>query len=271
MPLHSPPVVLTIAASDSGAGAGIQADLKTLMALGVYGTVAVTAITSQNTLGIKKVFPLPASIVYQQIKSIAEDIQPLAVKIGALGNVSILKKVVQSLQHFKFKNIVVDPVLRASDGSPLFSLRDLNLMIRILFPIATVLTPNLQEAEAILSEPIKNAEQMHTAVTQLRIKTKSQWIVLKGGHFKAGKKVIDAVYNGKEMNLLESPRIITKNSHGTGCTFSSAIAAGLAKGISPLEAIKQAKRYVTNALKKGISIGKGRGPLNHGFGLNSSR
>jgi hydroxymethylpyrimidine/phosphomethylpyrimidine kinase len=214
---------LTIAGSDSGGGAGIQADLKTFTAFGVYGMSALTAITAQNTIGVQGVYEITPEFVYEQIKSIMSDIGTDAVKTGMLANPAIVKKVAQAVEEFHIPILVVDPVMIAKSGDPLLSEDARKTVKELLIPLATVITPNLY----------------------------------------------DVVYNGEEYYILKSQRFETKNTHGTGCTFSSAIAAGLAKGYSPLQAIRQAKKYIADAIEHNINIGQGHGPTNHLVGVES--
>lgn len=259
---------LTIAGSDSGGGAGIQADLKTFTAYGVFGMSAITAITAQNTVGVQGVFELPTGIIAEQIKSIVSDIGTDAVKTGMLSSPDIVTTVANSIEKFELKNLVVDPVMVAKSGDPLLSENARKVVKERLLPLATVITPNLFEAEVLLDLSIKTIDDMKNAAEQLR-KTGCQWVVIKGGHLADEVEAIDVVYNGKDFELLKAPRFNSRNTHGTGCTFSSAIAAGLAKGYEPLQAIKQAKEYITEAIRHGLAIGKGHGPTNHLVGVMS--
>jgi hydroxymethylpyrimidine/phosphomethylpyrimidine kinase len=259
---------LTIAGSDSGGGAGIQADLKTFTAFGVYGMSAITAITAQNTVGVQGIFELPVDIIEEQIKSIMSDIGTDAAKTGMLSSPEIVSTVAESIKKFNIPNIVVDPVMVAKSGDALLSENARMVMKENLLPLATVITPNLFEAEAILGETIKTIDDMKSAAVELK-KIGCKWVVVKGGHLTGGKEAIDVVYNGKNFYLLSSPFVQTKNTHGTGCTFSSAIAAGLAKGSKPLDAIQKAKEYISKAIESSLSIGKGHGPTNHLAGIKS--
>ncbi len=259
---------LTIAGSDSGGGAGIQADIKTFTAFGVYGMSAITAITAQNTVGVQGVFDLPVEIVIEQIKSIATDIRPDAVKTGMLSSPAIVTAVANSIEKFGLSNIVVDPVMVAKSGDPLLSESARIFVKERMLPIATVITPNLFEAEVLLGQKIKTLEDMKAAAVELK-KSGCKWVVVKGGHLQAETEAIDVIYDGKEFHLVKSPRFDTPHTHGTGCTFSSAIAAGLAKGYTPLQAIRAAKEYISAAIQNGLNIGKGRGPTNHLVGVES--
>lgn len=259
---------LTIAGSDSGGGAGIQADLKTFSAFGVYGMSAITAITAQNTVGVQGIFELPVDIIREQIKSIMTDMGTDAAKTGMLSTPEIVIAVADSIREFNIPNVVVDPVMVAKSGDHLLSEDARAVVKENLLPLATVITPNLFEAEAILGKSIKTIDEMKSAAAELK-KIGCQWVVVKGGHLTGEKEAIDVVYNGEDFQMLSSPFIQTKNTHGTGCTFSSAIAAGLAKGLDPLSAIKKAKRYITSAIETSKRIGKGHGPTNHLAGTKS--
>ncbi len=258
---------LTIAGSDSGGGAGIQADLKTFTAFGVYGMSAITAITAQNTVGVQGIFELPVDIILEQIKSIMTDIGTDAAKTGMLSSPGIVNAVAEGIQEFNIPNIVVDPVMVAKSGDPLLSENARNVVKEKLLPLAAVITPNIYEAEVILGKSIKTIDDMKEAAIGLK-EIGCQWVIVKGGHLTGEKEAIDVVYNGSDFHLLRSPYFQTKNTHGTGCTFSSAIAAGLAKGSDPLTSIKIAKNYITEAIENSLSIGKGHGPTNHFVGTD---
>lgn len=259
---------LTIAGSDSGGGAGIQADLKTFSAFGVYGMSAITAITAQNTIGVQGIFELPVDIIREQIKSIMSDMRTDAAKTGMLSSPEIVTAVSECIREFDIPNLVVDPVMVAKSGDHLLS-ENARITIREnLLPIATVITPNLFEAESILGQPIKTLEDMKSAAAELK-NIGSKWIVVKGGHLTGEKEAIDVVYDGQYFQMLSARFIQTTNTHGTGCTFSSAIAAGLARGLDPLSAIKKAKQYITRAIETNMSIGQGHGPTNHLVGTRS--
>lgn len=259
---------LTIAGSDSSGGAGIQADLKTFMAFGVYGMSAITAITAQNTVGVQGIFELPTDMITKQMNSIMSDIGTDAAKTGMLSSPEIVHTVAETIKKFNIPNIVVDPVMVAKSGDPLLSENARTVVKEDLLPLATVITPNLFEAEAILRQSIRTVDDMKSAAIELK-KIGCRWVVVKGGHLTGGKEAIDVVYNGNNLYLMSSPFIQTKNTHGTGCTFSSAIAAGLAKGSDPLAAIRNAKDYIAKAIENSFSIGKGHGPTNHLIGIKS--
>lgn len=259
---------LTIAGSDSGGGAGIQADLKTFTAFGVFGMSAITALTAQNTIGVQGIFEVTPEFIMEQIKSIMSDIGTDAAKTGMLANEMIVKTVAEAIEKFNIPNVVVDPVMIAKSGDALLSEAARQTIKQRLIPLATVVTPNVFEAEAMLDMKIKTIEDMKKAAKELR-KTGCKWIVIKGGHLQNKKEAIDVVFNGKNFYLLESPRFDTKNTHGTGCTFSSAIAAGLAKGYAPLTAIQRAKEFISEAIRQSYPIGRGHGPTNHFVGTET--
>ncbi len=259
---------LTIAGSDCSGGAGIQADLKTFTAFGVYGMSAVTAVVAENTVGVQEVFDLPAGIIEQQIKSVVDDIRVDAIKIGMLSNPVIVELVAEKIREYNLKNIVIDPVMVAKSGDPLLKEEARIIIKNRLLPLATVITPNLYEAEVLLGGKIKSLEQMKEAAVELG-KIGCAWVVVKGGHLTGEKDAIDVVYNGRDFQALHSPFIDTKNTHGTGCTFSSAIAAGIAKGYDVSKAINRAKEYITSAIADNVPLGGGYGPTNHLTGVNS--
>ncbi len=254
---------LTIAGSDSGGGAGIQADLKTFSALGVYGMSVLTALTAQNTLGVQAVFELPPSFVAQQIDSVVTDIGVDAVKTGMLANSEIIRVVADKVKEYRLPNLVVDPVMRAKSGDPLLRPEAQEALIKELLPLALVVTPNLPEAEALVGFPVRTIEDMRRAAVAIHAMGPA-WVVVKGGHLE-GDLSIDILYNGKDWWEFTAPHIDTRNTHGTGCTFASAIAAWLARGADVPEAVRLAKEYLTEALKAGakLNLGKGHGPVHH--------
>lgn len=259
--------VLTIAGSDSGGGAGIQADLKTFAALGVYGTSAVTAVTAQNTTGVQSALELKEEFVGKQIDSVMRDIGADSWKIGMLANEKIISIVAKKAVEYKIKLLVLDPVMISKNGSFLLKKHALETLINKLFPLSFLVTPNLNEAKAITGKSIKTIKQMKEAAFLIK-KMGPQNVLIKGGHLAKNSDAVDVLYNGREFIEFRARRIKTKNDHGTGCTFSSAIAAELAKGHSLNNAIAKAKNYVTNALKsaKNLDLGKGHGPLDHMLG-----
>ncbi|GBC89054.1 Pyridoxine kinase [bacterium HR13] len=255
------PRALTIAGSDSGGGAGIQADLKTFTALGVYGMSAITSITVQNTIGVFGVYDLPPYAVYSQIKVVVEDIGVDAVKTGMLSSEDIVKAVAKAIRDFELKNLVVDPVMRAKSGDPLLKDSARKALMEELLPLALIVTPNLPEAQEMCGFKINNLKDMEEACRVIH-SLGPKYVVVKGGHLEGDKKV-DVLYDGKSFYHLEGKHVPTKNTHGTGCTFSSAITAFLAKGENPVEAIKRAKEYVQKAIEHSLPLGHGHGPLNH--------
>ena len=260
--------VLTIAGSDSGGGAGIQADLKTFTAFGVFGTSAITALTAQNTVGVQGISEVDPEFVKKQITSVLDDIGTDAVKTGMLASPEIVRVVAGTLSDYNIKNIVVDPVMIAKSGDSLLSEDAGKCVIQYLIPLAAVVTPNIHEAEAMLDIRINTIDDMKKAGAMIR-DMGCDWVVIKGGHMENEKMATDVAYDGKEYFLLSEERCNTKNSHGTGCTFSSAIAAGIAKGYPVLKAIQQAKAFITMAIKESFAIGAGHGPTNHFTGMKT--
>jgi len=254
--------VLTIAGSDSGGGAGIQADLKTFAALGVYGLCAITAVTAQNTVGVQGVFELPADFVGLQIDSVVTDIGVDAVKTGMLSNAEIIAVVAAKVREHELPNLVVDPVMVAQDGTHLLREDARRVLARQLIPLAEVITPNLHEAEALTGLKVRNPKQMKEAARAIHA-LGARHVVVKGGHLVGPDECIDVLFDGRCFTEFTAPRVETKNDHGTGCTFASAIAAELAKGKSVPEAVSTAKEFVTLALQHSLSLGRGSGPLNH--------
>jgi hydroxymethylpyrimidine/phosphomethylpyrimidine kinase len=253
---------LTIAGSDSGGGAGIQADLKTFQELEVFGMTALTAVTAQNTLGVQSVYPMTAEAVVKQIQSIGEDIGADAIKTGMLFNAEIIEAVSQSLKYYQWNNIVVDPVMIAKGGASLLQLEAISAMKRFLLPISKVITPNIPEAEVLTGMSIRTDQQKEEAAKRL-------WdmgvenVVIKGGHDEDENNSVDLLFDGKEFCRFTNKRIETKNTHGTGCTFSAVITAELAKNRSVYDAVLKAKEFIQAAIEEGIEIGHGHGPTNH--------
>jgi len=257
-------IALTIAGSDSSAGAGIQADLKTFSALKVYGTTVITALTAQNTQGVAGILPVDPGFVRDQIDAIFEDMFVDAVKIGMLGSVEIIAAVAEALEFHQPAHIVVDPVMVSTSGDRLLSHEATADLIARIFPIATLLTPNLDEAAVLLNEPmIEDDGEMEVCAEKISAMS-SCAVLLKGGHFKRG-CARDVLYAAGQHTDFSVERINTKNTHGTGCTLSAAITAFLAHGDTLLQAVARAKSYVTQAIQAAdeMNIGKGQGPLNH--------
>lgn len=253
---------LTIAGSDSGGGAGIQADLKTFQELEVFGMSALTAITAQNTLGVHGVYPLTAEAVEQQMKAIGEDMGTNAVKTGMLFNAEIIQAVACGLRKFGWENVVVDPVMIAKGGAALLQEAAITALKIDLLPLARVITPNIPEAEVLTGMKIATSDDKQEAAKRLfNFGVKN--VVIKGGHEEYQSEAVDLLFDGREFYSFPNRRIHTKNTHGTGCTFSAAITAELAKGSSVYEAIKVAKEFIQAAIEDGIEIGHGHGPTNH--------
>lgn len=248
---------LTIAGSDSGGGAGIQADLKTFAALGVFGTSAITSVTAQNTIGVQGVHDLPPEFVGRQIDSVLDDIPIDAAKTGMLSSAAIIEVVAAKVKAHAIKRLVVDPVMVAKSGAPLLQPDAVHALIEHLLPFALVLTPNVPEAEALTGLTITELNGMRQAARQIH-GLGPRYVVLKGGHL--GGRAIDLVYDGSRFTELDAERIDTPYTHGTGCVFSAAIAAELAKGSPVPEAVASAKRFTTAAIRYGFRLGKGFGP-----------
>ena len=251
---------LTIAGSDSGAGAGIQADLKTFAAHGVYGTSAITAITAQNTIGVTAVLAVHSNLVGAQIDAIIADIGAHAVKTGMLANTAVIEIVAEKIRQHRLINIVVDPVMVATSGDLLIEKSAVAALRNKLIPLARIVTPNIPEAEVLAGMKLRGADEIREAAMRI-VEMGAKTVLIKGGHLKG--PAVDFFYDGKKFAALNAPRIRSKNTHGTGCTLSAAIAAGLAKG-HPLEtAVANAKRYITEALRHGYRIGSGHSPVHH--------
>ena len=256
--------VLTIAGSDSGGGAGIQADLKTFAARGVFGMSVVTAITAQNTLGVQGVYEIPPDFVALQIDSVASDIGVDAVKTGMLSSAPIIQAVASKVREYHFAPLVVDPVMMAKSGDPLLRDDARQALIELMLPLATVVTPNLPEAQALAGFEITGLEGMRQAARAIYALGPRN-VVVKGGHLSTGEEAIDLLFDGQDFHEYRAPRVPTRNDHGTGCTFASAIAAELAKGAPVVEAVRIAKDYLAQVLSASarLGIGHGHGPMNH--------
>jgi hydroxymethylpyrimidine/phosphomethylpyrimidine kinase len=257
--------VLSIAGSDSGGGAGIQADLKTFAALGCYGMTAITALTAQNTLGVTGIHGVPAEFLKAQLAAVIEDIGVDAIKIGMLHAPEIVHVVAWAIDTYRIEKVVLDPVMVATSGDRLIAEETVSVLVKELFPRATVITPNLDEAVLLLGHPIGNAGELEAAAAEL-LAMGAPIVLLKGGHL-PGQQVTDVLAQaGTSALRLTSQRIPSENTHGTGCTLSSAIAAHLAQGFSLPESVARARAYVLAAIKAGahVQTGRGHGPLNHG-------
>lgn len=251
---------LTIAGSDSGGGAGIQADLKTFTMLEVYGMSALTAITAQNTLGVHGIYNLPLEAIEKQIDAVVTDIGVDAAKTGMLSSASIIETAAARIRAHRIQRLVVDPVMVAKGGARLLEESAQNALIHLLLPLAEVITPNLPEAQVLIDREIKTIEDMREAAKRIH-QLGPRTVVVKGGHLEG--EAIDIVFDGSEMRELRSPRINTQHTHGTGCTFSAAITAELAKGKSVMDAVSVAKEFISYAISDSLELGGGHGPTNH--------
>jgi hydroxymethylpyrimidine/phosphomethylpyrimidine kinase len=254
-------VALTIAGSDSGGGAGIQADLKTFHQFGVFGTSVVCAVTAQNTVGVRAWQPMPATLVTQQLDAVAEDLPPGAVKSGMLGNAAVVEAVADGLARHRLPSYVLDPVMVATSGDRLLERDAERLIGRRLVPLAALVTPNLHEAEILLEMEVRDAAAMERAGRAL-VRLGAGAALVKGGHL-VGDEVVDVLVAGDETRTFRHPRIATSSSHGTGCTLSAAVAAGLAHGRPLATAVADALDFVHRALAAAPGLGAGHGPLNH--------
>lgn len=266
------PKVLSVAGSDSSGGAGIQADLKTFSALGVYGATAITAITAQNTQGVNSQFALPPQMVYDQIAAVMDDIEPSVVKIGMLSNVEIVNAVADALSNYDVK-IVLDPVIVSTSGHRLLSVEAQDVIKERLLPMCEIVTPNIPEMETLANMTVSTYEEKEKAANHL-LSLGAKSVLLKGGHEEGEIKKDylffngqQSIVNGQQSLSFVSETILTKNVHGTGCTLSSAIAAFMARGFALEDAVREAKLYVTEAIRAGadVKIGHGFGPVNHFF------
>jgi hydroxymethylpyrimidine/phosphomethylpyrimidine kinase len=255
---------LTIAGSDSGGGAGIQADLKTFAAFGVYGMSALAALTAQNTVGVRGIIEIDQEFVSLQIRAVVEDMGVDAVKTGMLSNAAIISQVAKDLRDLSLENVVVDPVMVAKGGDRLLRADAMEAMTKELFPLALVVTPNLHEVAALIGLEVKTLEDMKEAALAIKA-LGPRYAVIKGGHLPG--KPLDLLFDGKQFREYTNVRYDTPHTHGTGCTFASAIAAGLALGMSVEEAVARAKAYITAAIREGIPLGNGHGPVNHLYNL----
>ncbi len=255
------PTALTIAGSDSGAGAGIQADLKTFAAHGVYGTSAITALTAQNTLGVTAVHVAPDDIVAAQIEAVVADIGCDAVKTGMLANSTIVEAVAAAIESMDLPNLVVDPVMVAKSGDHLLDEEAVHAIRWTLLRLARVVTPNIPEAEVLARMTVRTREDMREAARRIAM-LKPMAVVIKGGHL-PGPEIVDVLLENGEFTEFAGPRVEGPNTHGTGCTFAAAIAAQLAKGVGLKEAVRLAKEYVAGAMRPGIPLGGGHRPLDH--------
>ncbi len=252
--------ILTIAGSDSSGGAGIQADLKTFAAHKTYGMSVITSLTAQNTMGVSDIADLSPEFIGKQLDAVFTDIYPDAVKIGMISNEYIIKIIAEKLKEYDAKNIVIDPVMVATSGSILMDYKAITALKEELLPLADIITPNMEEASVLSGIEVKTKEDMEKAARIIG-KHIDGVVLVKGGHLK--ESADDLLYFEGKLNWIEGDRIENSNTHGTGCTLSSAIAANLAEGLDMRESFIKAKEYLTGAIKDGLDIGKGSGPLNH--------
>jgi hydroxymethylpyrimidine/phosphomethylpyrimidine kinase len=255
------PIALTIAGSDSGGGAGIQADLKTFHAFGVFGTSAVTAITVQNTRGVSGVHAIPIDIVQAQIRAVATDLPPAACKTGMLATAGLVRAVAASLREHRLPGYVLDPVMVATSGDRLLDADAERTIVDELIPLATLVTPNLDEAAILTGAPVEDEFGMRRAAAAL-VEMGARAALLKGGHLRAD-ELVDVLFDGREWRTWRRPKLDTRSTHGTGCTLSAAVAAGLAHALPLARAVEDALDYVQRAIAAAPGLGAGHGPLNH--------
>ena len=268
MPEIIPPIALTIAGSDSGGGAGIQADLRTFSFHQVHGTSALTCVTAQNTVGVSRVDALPVDSVIAQLEAVTSDMQVDAAKTGMLLNNLIVEATADWLSANPIANLVVDPVMVSRAGDKLLNDDAIDSMRKKILPLATILTPNIYEAQLLADMPIKSLNDVKTAARKIHA-LGPQSVIVKGGGLAGELCAIDVWFDGEQHETLTTQQIDTPNTHGTGCTFSAAITANLALGLEPLVACIAAKQYVTEALKHSLTVGKGKGPVGHFYQLGS--
>ena len=258
--------LLIIAGSDSSGGAGIQADIKTATSLGVYAMTAITAITAQNTTGVKSIVSVPPKEIFNQISFSVQDIKPNSVKIGMLQNVGVIKEVIKAIKKYKLKNIIIDPVMVAKGGHKLISNSSINYLRKKLFPYALLVTPNIPEAETLIKKRIQTLEDVIKAGKEI-LKFGPKFVLIKGGH--TNKSFIeDVLISKKNIKIFKNKKIKTKNTHGTGCTLSSAIASFISKNYNMNESCRRSIQYVHKAILLNPKFGRGHGPINHMALLN---
>ena len=258
--------LLIIAGSDSSGGAGIQADIKTATSLGVYAMTAITAITAQNTTGVKSIVPVPPKEIFNQISFSVQDIKPNSVKIGMLQNVGVIKEVIKAIKKYKLKNIIIDPVMVAKGGHRLISNSSINYLRKKLLPYALLVTPNIPEAETLIKKKIKTLEDVIKAGKEI-LKFGPKFVLIKGGH--TNKSFIEDILISKNnIKIFKNKKIKTKNTHGTGCTLSSAIASFISKNYNMNESCRRSIQYVHKAILLNPKFGRGHGPINHMALLN---
>jgi len=259
--------ILTIAGSDSGGGAGVQADLKTIAALGGYGMSVITALTAQNTTGVQGIHEIPVYFIEKQFDSVASDIGIDAIKTGMLAGPEIIAAVAGKIRKYKIRRVIVDPVMVAKGGSPLLAGRAEEVLKEVLLPLALIVTPNIPEAERLSGIKIRTKKAMENAARIIQ-EMGAKNVLIKGGHRKG--TALDILFDGESFHEFSSPRVNTRDTHGTGCTLASAIAVYLAYGLPVREAVARAKEYVTTAIINSLRIGRGHGPLNHMWACSDS-
>jgi hydroxymethylpyrimidine/phosphomethylpyrimidine kinase len=255
-------IALTIAGSDSGGGAGIQADLKTFQRFGVFGTSAITAITAQNTRGVRQWQPVSPDLVRAQIDAVIEDLPPAAFKTGMIANGAVAQTVVAAIRDHSLRNYVLDPVMVATSGDKLFESDAIEIIRDQLVPLASLVTPNLHEAEILVGEKLEDEDAIAHAAEKIVNEMGAAAVLIKGGHLASGDRVVDTLYDG-DIRSFRSKRIETTNTHGTGCTLSAAVAALLARGESLHSAVRRSIEFVQKAIATAPGLGSGSGPLNH--------
>lgn len=259
--------VLTIAGSDCSGGAGIQADLKTMLANGVYGMSVITSLTAQNTTGVRAISNVEKEFLKAQIDSVFEDIVPDAVKTGMIPSKELVEATAEKLKQYNATKIVVDPVMVATSGADLSNEESVRALKEKLIPMATLVTPNIPEAEVLSGMNINTKEDMTEAAKKINRECGCD-VLIKGGH--GSNNADDVLLHNEEIFVFEMPKIDNPNTHGTGCTLSSAIASNLAKGMTVPESVRRAKEYITGAIREGLNLGKGRGPLDHGYDIRTA-
>ena len=262
------PVCLAIAGSDSSGGAGIQADIKAMQANGVYAATVITSVTAQNTVAVEAAFDLPVDIIARQMAAVCSDLTVAASKTGMLSSAAIIEVVADGIRRFDLHPLVVDPVMISKSGFPLLANEAVQVMIEQLLPLAELLTPNAHEAGKLAGIGVRTMSDAREAARRIH-DMGCKYVLVKGGHIDEGGDAVDLLYDGQAFEVFRSERFVTRNTHGTGCTYSSAIAANLAKGHPMVEAVARAKEYVTEAIRHGLNIGSGHGPTDHFFFLGN--
>lgn len=268
--MSTKPIALTIAGSDSGGGAGIQADIKAMEANGVFATSAITAVTAQNSEAVTMSFNLPEQLIAAQIDAVATDFDVAAAKTGMLSTARIIETVAERIEAHQLYPLVVDPVMVSKSGFKLLEEEAIDTLRTRLLPLATVVTPNAHEAAMLAEQDIDTVEDAKAAAEAI-LALGPDTVVVKGGHLRGKTEVVDVFFDGAQMRTFSASRVDTRNTHGTGCTYASAIAAHLARGRVLEEAIEQAKRYVTAAIQHALPFGRGHGPTNHFYHLDPER